>query len=108
MMGNTITNLGAGGALYFQLPAAAIGHNAIFNVDVAQNIFLKPPSGTKFYFKDYDDTGFTETTSADKDIQCATTIAIGDRAFVQARKVGAAIQYFVWSDSDSCVFEAEE
>lgn len=107
MMGTTVTNLGAGGALYFLLPAAAIGINTIFNIDVAQAIHLKPPAGTKFYYKDYDETGFTETTSADKDIQCATSVAIGDRVMVQARPVGAGIQYFVWTDTDSCTFEAE-
>ena len=104
MMGNTITNLGASGALYFQLPAYAIGHNVIFNVDVAQNIHLKAPSGDNFYWKASDETGFAALAN-DEDVECDSTVAIGDRVFCQARKVGAAIEMFCWSDTDGCVEE---
>ena len=105
MMGTTITNLGASGALYFLLPTAAIGMNVIFNVDVAQDMHLKFPAGNdEGYWKDYDDTGFVLQATG-KDIQCNATIAIGDRLFLQVRKVASTIEYFVWSDVDACIIE---
>jgi hypothetical protein len=104
MSGTVITNLGAGGALYFQLPAAVVGYMAMFNVDVAQNIFLKPPSGTDIYWKDFDDTGFVSGGN-DKDVQCNSSIAIGDRVFVQTRKVASTVEWFAWSDVNACIIE---
>jgi hypothetical protein len=104
VMGTTVTNLGATGALYFQLPSPAIGHNVIFNVDVAQNVFIKPPSTTDIYWKDYDDTGFA-SGGADKDVQINQSVAIGDRVFCQARKVGSTIEWFCWSDCDGAIIE---
>jgi len=105
MMGTTITNLGATGALYFLLPTAAIGFHTVFNVDVAQDIHLKfPAANDEGYWKDYDDTGFALQATG-KDIQCNSSIAVGDRVILQTRKVGSTIEYFVWSDCDACIIE---
>ena len=105
MMGATITNLGAGAAMFFLLPTAEIGMNAIFNVDVAEDIHLIFPAGNdEGYWKDFDDTGFVLQNTG-KDIQCNATIAVGDRAFLQVRKVAATLEYFVWSDVNACIIE---
>jgi hypothetical protein len=106
MMGSTITNLGAGGALYFLLPTAEIGMNVVFNVDVAEDIHLKfPAANDEGYFKAFDDTGFGAIKNTGKDIQCNASIEVGDRLFLQVRKVGATLEYFVWSDVNACIIE---
>lgn len=107
LFGGIFTNLIASGAYYYLLPSPTTGMNAKFNINVAQNIYLKPPSGTKFYYKDHDHTGFTETVSVDKDIECDISVAIGDRVFIEARKIASTMRWFVWSDTNSCTFEAE-
>ena len=107
LFGGIFTNLIASGAYYYLLPSPTTGMNAKFNINVAQNIYLKPPSGTKFYYKDHDHTGFTETVSVDKDIECDISVAIGDRVFIEARKIASTMKWFVWSDTNSCTFEAE-
>lgn len=102
--GTIVSNLGAAGALYFLLPAAAIGYSVLFNADAAQNVFVKPPSGTDIYWKDYDDTGFASGGN-DKDVQCSTSIAIGDRTICHTRKVASTIEWFCSSDVDACIIE---
>jgi hypothetical protein len=105
MMGATITNLGAGAAMFFLLPPAEIGMNTIFNVDVAEDIHLIFPAGNdEGYWKDFDDTGFVLQNTG-KDIQCNQGIAVGDRVFLQVRKVAATLEYFVWSDVNACIIE---
>jgi hypothetical protein len=106
LMGTTITNLGATGALYYLLPAAEIGMTAIFNVDVAEDIHLKfPAANDEGYWKDFDDTGFGTVEATGKDIQCNQAIEVGDRLFLQVRKVASTLEYFVWSDVNACVIE---
>jgi hypothetical protein len=80
--------------------------NAIFNVDVAEDIHLKfPAANDEGYFKDFDDTGFGAVKNTGKDIQCNATIEVGDRLFLQVRKVASTLEYFVWSDVNACIIE---
>jgi hypothetical protein len=105
MTGNAISNLGAGGALYFLLPTATIGMHGVFNMDAAQEIHIKFPAGNdEGYWKDYDDTEFALGATG-KDIQCNATPTIGDRVFFQTRKVASTIEYFFWSDVNGCIIE---